>query len=271
MYNKRWDAIVLLSAILGVSSVVAQPVEVVIIRISDDSPDSPDEGAVLFLEEIWIDGQWQDIEPIIEGGVREDGVLKAKGTDAILLTYHIRNGFQPTEATPSFKDIEKIEFELIMANDYRVEVGSNIQINRLGDAVFLPVFQAEHNITDGSNQSFLRFEYALPLIAELMLATLSIAPRIATPNGDGIYDQVYIYFSLSGAVEVEREVWIYSLDGRRVRRLGRGREGDSLYIWSWSGRDDANRLCPPGLYVCRILLKTQFGEQQISRTIGLAY
>ena len=39
----------------------------------------------------------------------------------------------------------------------------------------------------------------------------------------------------------------------------------------WSGRDEANRLSPPGLYVCHIRLKTQLGEQQISRTIGLAY
>ena len=144
-------------------------VEEVIIRISDDSPDSPAEGAVLFLERILIDGQVQEgIVPLVEGGIREDGVLKAKGTDAILLTYDIRNDFQPTDATPSFKDIEKMEFELIMANDYRVEVSSNKQLDRLGNEVFLPVFQAEHNIADGSNQRFLRFEYGLPTATELI-------------------------------------------------------------------------------------------------------
>ena len=144
-------------------------VEEVIIRISDDSPDSPNEGAVLFLERILIDGQVQEgIVPLVEGGIREEGVLKAKGTDAILLTYDIRNDFQPTETTPSFKDIQKMEFELIMANDYRVEVSSNKQLDRLGNEVFLPVFQAEHNITDGSNQRFLRFEYGLPTATELI-------------------------------------------------------------------------------------------------------
>jgi hypothetical protein len=102
-----------------------------------------------------------------------------------------------------------------------------------------------------------------------LLANLSVAPRIATPNGDGIGDQVQIRFLVLN-VEVEPEVWIYSLDGRRVRRLDGGRAAAG-YSYTWSGRDEANRLSPPGLYVCHIRLKTQLGEQQISRTIGLAY
>ena len=150
-------------------------VEEVIIRISDDSPESPDEGAVLFLERILIDGQVQeDMVPLVEGGIREDGVLKAKGADPILLTYDIRNDFQPTEETPSFKDVRKMEFELIMANDYVVEVGSNKQLNRLGNTVFLPVFQADDNISDGSNQRFLRFEYGLPTANEVIGVDLNI-------------------------------------------------------------------------------------------------
>ena len=105
--------------------------------------------------------------------------------------------------------------------------------------------------------------------SDRLLANLSIAPRIATPNGDGVGDQVHIRFLVLN-VEVEPEVWIYSLDGRRVRRLDGGR-GATGYLFTWSGHDDANRLSPPGLYVCHIRLKTQLGEQQISRTIGLAY
>ena len=105
--------------------------------------------------------------------------------------------------------------------------------------------------------------------SDRLLANLSIAPRIATPNGDGVGDQIHIRFLVLN-VEVEPEVWIYSLDGRRVRRLDGGR-GATGYLFTWSGHDDANRLSPPGLYVCHIRLKTQLGEQQISRTIGLAY
>ena len=144
-------------------------VEEVIIRISDDSPESPGEGAVLFLERILIDGEVQDkIVPLVEGGVQEDGVLKAKGTDAILLTYDIRNDFELTEATPTYRDAKKLEFELILANDYRVEVTSNKQVTSLGGPIFLPVARAENNITDGSNQHFLRFEYGLPTANEIL-------------------------------------------------------------------------------------------------------
>ena len=144
-------------------------VEEVVIRISDDSPESPEEGAVLFLERILIDGEVQDkIVPLVEGGVQEDGVLKAKGTDAILLTYDIRNDFELTEATPTYRDAKKLEFELILANDYRVEVTSNKQVTSLGGPIFLPVAHAENNITDGSNQHFLRFEYGLPTANEIL-------------------------------------------------------------------------------------------------------
>ena len=52
---------------------------------------------------------------------------------------------------------------MIIANDYRVDVTSNVQTDRLGDPVFLPIVaQAEGEISDGSNQRFLRFEYGLP-------------------------------------------------------------------------------------------------------------
>ena len=124
---------------------------------------------MLFLERILIDGVVQEgMVPLVEGGIREDGVLKAKGGDPILLTYDVRNDFPPTAETQSFKDIRKLEFELILANDYFVEVGSNKQINRLGKVVYLPVFQADDNISDGSNQRFLRFEYGLPTGSEVL-------------------------------------------------------------------------------------------------------
>ena len=143
-------------------------IETIVIRIVDDSPETPESGAVLFLERVLVDGAVQDIEPLVEGGIREDGVLKARGTDAVLLTYDIRNKFRATDETPSFRDAKKLEFELIMANDYRVEVSSNKQLDRLGENIFLQVFQARGNIVDGSNQRFLRFEYGLPTANEVM-------------------------------------------------------------------------------------------------------
>ncbi len=138
-------------------------VETVTILISDDSPESSDDGALLFFDRVLIDGEIHpEITPIVRGGIRTGGSLEARGVDNIELIYDIRNSFRPTEKVPTYQEASKIEFELIIANDYRVDVTSNVQTDRLGDPVFLPVAQAEGEISDGSNQRFLRFEYGLP-------------------------------------------------------------------------------------------------------------
>ena len=138
-------------------------VETVTILISDDSPESSDDGALLFFDRVLIDGEIHpEITPIVRGGIRTGGSLEARGVDNIELIYDIRNSFRPTEKVPTYQEASKIEFELILANDYRVAVTSNVQTDRLGDPVFLPVAQAEGEISDGSNQQFLRFEYGLP-------------------------------------------------------------------------------------------------------------
>jgi len=138
-------------------------VETVTILISDDSPESSDDGALLFFDRVLIDGEFHpEITPIVRGGIRTGGSLEARGVDNIELIYDIRNSFRPNEKVSTYQEASKIEFELILANDYRVDVTSNVQTDRLGDPVFLPVAQAEGEISDGSNQQFLRFEYGLP-------------------------------------------------------------------------------------------------------------
>ena len=150
-------------------------VETVTIRISDDSPETPETGALLFFDQVIIDGEiHSEIIPIVRGGIRGGGSLEAKGVDAVELIYDIRNSFRPTENVPTYQEAQKIEFQLIIANDYRIEVTSNKQTDRLGDEVFLPVAQARGEITDGSNQQFLRFEYGLPTANEVIGIDLEV-------------------------------------------------------------------------------------------------
>ena len=150
-------------------------VERVIIRISDDSPESPESGATLFVDQVIINGELHpDIVPLVRGGVRRQGVLEARGSDAIELIYDIRNDFSPTENVGTFREIEKLEFELVVANDYRIEIASNLQTTSRGEEVFLPVAQARDEITDGSNQTFVRFAYGLPTGHELVGFDLEI-------------------------------------------------------------------------------------------------
>ena len=150
-------------------------VETVVVRISDDSPETPQSGALLFFDQVVVNGKpHPEITPLIRGGIRSEGNLEARGTDVIELIYDIRNDFRPTEEVPTLGDISKLEFELIIANDYRVEVSSNKQTDRLGGQVFLPVAQAEKEVVDGSNQRFIRFEYGLPTAHEVIGLDLEI-------------------------------------------------------------------------------------------------
>ena len=153
-------------------------VETAVIRISDDSPESAESGALLFFDRVLIDGEVHpEIIPLVKGGVRRAGVLEANGPDAIELVYDLRNSFRPTDKVPTFRDARKLEFELIVANDYRIEVTSNLQTDHQGDQVFLPVARARDNITDGSNQRFVRFEYGLPTANEVIGVDLEILNR----------------------------------------------------------------------------------------------
>ena len=51
---------------------------------------------------------------------------------------------------------------MAVANDYRIEVTSNLQVNGQDEPVFLLVERAHGNISDGSNLRFVRFDYGLP-------------------------------------------------------------------------------------------------------------
>ena len=118
-------------------------VEAVTIRISDDSPESADSGALLFFDRVIIDGQiHSEIAPIVRGGVQKGSSLEAKGVDQIELIYNLRDSFLSTERTPTLAEAESIEFEMIVANDYLIEVTSNMQLDREDDPVFLPVARA---------------------------------------------------------------------------------------------------------------------------------
>ncbi len=137
----------------------------IVVRISDDSPEDGEGGALLSRWRIFVNGveHTDDIVPTVEGGVRRRGVIEASGTDIITLTYNIED-FSPSveDEINDFREIERVEIGLVLANDYRVDITSNKQTNNIGTPVFLPVLRASGNVKDGSNQAFHRFNYGLP-------------------------------------------------------------------------------------------------------------
>ena len=136
------------------------------IRISDDSPEDGEGGAILFSERVFVNAAADplDIAPLIEGGTPRRGTLVAEGAEQIVLTY----AFSQPEL------IRKLEFELVLANDFLVEVNSNLQTNFSDQPVFLPVSKAPGNVKDGSNQRVVRFDYGLPTANEIYGVTLEV-------------------------------------------------------------------------------------------------
>ncbi len=137
----------------------------IIVRVSDDSPEDGEGGALLSRWRIFINGveHTDDIEPTVEGGLRQRGVIEASGQDVITLTFNLED-FSPSieDEIDDFRQIKFVEIGLVLANDYKVDVTSNKQTNQLGTPVFLPMLRAPGNVKDGSNQAFHRFRYGLP-------------------------------------------------------------------------------------------------------------
>jgi flagellar hook assembly protein FlgD len=61
-------------------------------------------------------------------------------------------------------------------------------------------------------------------------------------------------------------VSIHDLAGRQVRVMQTGTDG-----FRWDGQDENGRLLPPGLYIVRISLNADVGEQTARRLVNLVY
>ncbi len=161
-----------------------------VVRLSDDSPEDGVGGALLYRERIFIDGvEHPEIKPLVDGGVQRRGLIEASGGDVVLLTYDIERDFFPTleDSIKDLQEISRIEVELVVANDYFVEVTSNLQTNNTGEPVFLPQAKAAGNIRDGSNQRVLRFDYGLPTANEILGMTFEVS-NLAGFNLRGEFD-----------------------------------------------------------------------------------
>ncbi|NKB69610.1 MAG: hypothetical protein GKR89_21275 [Candidatus Latescibacteria bacterium] len=170
------------------------------IRLSDDSPEDLAGGTAFFLEEVIIttiegerisnrrrltnkDGNESAIleyQPVIEGGFQREGFRTADGRETITLRYQLDGPEYKAAFGPPAADIEKLEFRLLVANDYRIDITSNNQTNQINQPVFLSegmaerTIRAEGNVQDGSNQRFVVVDYGLPTANEIFGFTLDV-------------------------------------------------------------------------------------------------
>jgi hypothetical protein len=153
-----------------------QALQTLWVRIRDDSPGDGSPGAVVFSHDIvltdtsgnQIRGSEVGFFPFVEGGVTEGASLVAGDADAITLQYDLA-GLDIEGLRPS--DISRAEVELSLANDYRVEMASDLQNDGQGRQpapVFLTEARATGNVRDKSNGRVLSLDYSLPTANELI-------------------------------------------------------------------------------------------------------
>ena len=165
------------------------------VRLSDDSPEDGIAGAAFFQQEMiitTIDGvrisnrrqigasNILNYNPAVQGGFRREGFLSADGKEIIVLIYDLEGPQYRNSFGPRPEQIKSIEFLLLLANDYRIDVTSNRQLNANGQPVLLSegiperTVRADGNVRDGSNQGFVRVKYGLPVANEIFGITLEV-------------------------------------------------------------------------------------------------
>ena len=100
----------------------------------------------------------------------------------------------------------------------------------------------------------------------LRIRRLRVAPRVVTPNGDGVNETTTISFSLTTGARVTAKVVDDS--GTTVRRLAADRsypKGRSKL--QWAGRDDAGSLVPDGNYRLKVTAESPGQSDSASRGI----
>ena len=178
--------------LLGVQN--EEAVGLIEIHIRDDSPEDGEGGGALFASDIVI----RDIEgnetrgseigfrAVIEGGFQRRGFLAADGNEEIALRFDFGD---PTYTGPDPSQIERVIIELVIANDYAVDMSSDRQTSLGGSLVFLPIAQAAGNVKDGSNQRVLAFDYGLPTANQIAGFTLELTDL------EGL--EVYVEYNLN--------------------------------------------------------------------------
>ena len=166
------------------------PISGIALVLSDDSPEDGRGGATLFSHDIALTSEdpetgereqfrLRDVVadparwPVVSGGAPKEGALAADGDEKIVINYDFAD-IAYTGPRPS--DIVAVQFDLVLANDYKVQVWSDRQtgtralpvlpltgqdIEEQSPALF-DILSAKGNVQDNSNQQRVVFDYGLP-------------------------------------------------------------------------------------------------------------
>ncbi len=105
-----------------------------------------------------------------------------------------------------------------------------------------------------------------------LLGGLRVEPAIISPNADGANEEIHFSFDLlqvtAGAV---LRLELFDLSGRRVRTVHSGAQLSGRFDFSWDGRDDQQLRVQPGIYLYRLAVRADQGEDHRSGTVAVVY
>ena len=109
-------------------------------------------------------------------------------------------------------------------------------------------------------------------ISRRLLDDLTVQPKIATPNGDGVNEHIHFSFKLLQVTQqVPLRLVVFDLSGRSLRVIHDGQQPSGDLRFSWDGRDESGAQVPPGLYVYRLSVESEKGGDQRAGTIAIVY
>ena len=161
-----------------------------------------------------------------------------------------------------------------------VEVFFRARVYRFGTVFSGQVFDRERPLEVGqlvedgdatfrldSNRRTVGIDLGTAIVKEVKLSTGAL-----TPNGDGVNDVVrigYTLLELAGAGEVRVEM--FDLSGRLVRQVYRGLESSGEYERTWRGAGRDGQVVAPGIYLYRVLVHADSGQEERSGLVTVVY
>ena len=149
----------------------------------------------------------------------------------------------------------RTRFDLFMGN------------SRLGEEIRQRVDEGNASETVDSES----ISVSLPITADL-LANIALTPRVLTPNGDGVGDELRLAFDVLKLVTPRPiKVEVYDLTGRLVRELISDDGLAQHYSFTWDGRNQSGQTVNPGTYLVQFEIEGDSRTQTIHRLLPVAY